>query len=69
MTSTTEELLGLFVAVCALMTALTFFGEVLRARTDGDNPVIETFMTRVRSWWGMVILKCWRPCRSKSPRA
>jgi len=56
MNSTTEELIGLFVAVCGLMTALTFFGEILRARTDDDNPVVETFMTRVRSWWGMVIL-------------
>jgi len=39
MNSTTEELIGLFVAVCGLMTALTFFGEILRARTDDDNPV------------------------------
>ena len=56
MTSTTADLLGLFVGVCALMTALSFFGELLRARTDGNNPVVETYMTRVRSWWGMVIL-------------
>ncbi|SLN45429.1 phosphatidate cytidylyltransferase [Pseudooctadecabacter jejudonensis] len=55
-TSTTAELLWLFIATCGLMTALTFFGEVLRARAGHDNPVIETFMTRVRSWWGMVIL-------------
>jgi len=56
MTSTTSEILGLFIAVCGLMTALTFFGEMLRVRSGNDNPVIETFMTRVRSWWGMVIL-------------
>ncbi|KAG1647739.1 hypothetical protein GQR58_030364 [Nymphon striatum] len=27
-----------------------------RARGGEDNPVVETFKTRVRSWWGMVIL-------------
>jgi len=56
MTSTTSEILWLFVAVGGIMTALSLFGEILRARTDADNPVVETFMTRVRSWWGMVIL-------------
>lgn len=56
MTSTSTDILWLFVGVCALMTGLSFFGELLRARTDANNPVVETFMTRVRSWWGMVIL-------------
>ncbi len=56
MTSTLTEILWLFAAVCGLMTALSFFGELLRVRAGNDNPVIETFMTRVRSWWGMVIL-------------
>lgn len=58
MTSTTSDILTLFLAVCGLMVALTIFGEVLRARLGPghDNPVIETYMTRVRSWWAMVIL-------------
>lgn len=56
MTSTTSDILWLFFAVCGLMTALTLFGEVLRARTGDGHPVLETYLTRVRSWWGMVIL-------------
>lgn len=56
MTSTNAEILWLFVGFCALLTALSFFGEILRARASEDNPVVETFMTRVRSWWGMIIL-------------
>lgn len=58
MTSTTSDILWLFIGVCGFLAALSLFGEVLRLRvTDShDNPVIETFMTRVRSWWGMVIL-------------
>ncbi|MEL6957956.1 MAG: phosphatidate cytidylyltransferase [Pseudomonadota bacterium] len=58
MTSTTAEILALFLGVCGLLTALTIFGEVIRLRVGqrGDNPVVETFMTRVRSWWSMVVL-------------
>ncbi len=58
MTSTNTEILGLFIGVCGLLTLLTIFGEVLRARLDKghESPVIETFMTRVRSWWAIVIL-------------
>jgi phosphatidate cytidylyltransferase len=56
MTSTDGEILALFVGVCALLTALTLFGEFLEAKAGENNPVVATFMTRVRSWWGMVIL-------------
>ncbi|AKS47022.1 phosphatidate cytidylyltransferase [Octadecabacter temperatus] len=56
MTSTSSDILGLFFAVCGLMLALTLIGEVLSARSGEDNPVVVTFKTRVRSWWGMVIL-------------
>lgn len=56
MTSTTEDIILLFVGVCGLMTLLSFFGELLRVRAGEENPVVNTFMTRVRSWWGMVIL-------------
>jgi phosphatidate cytidylyltransferase len=40
------------------MIGLTFLGEVLRARQTADtpNPVLETYMTRVGSWWGMIAL-------------
>lgn len=56
MTTTTSNIFGLFVGVCSILLMLTIFGEILRARTGDNNPVVETFMTRVRSWWGMVIL-------------
>lgn len=56
MTSTTSDLLWLFAATCGLMIVLTLMGELLRIRAGNDNPVVETFMTRVRSWWGMIIL-------------
>lgn len=56
MTSTSSDILGLFLGVCGLMVALTLFGEILSARGGEDNPVVETFKTRLRSWWGIVIL-------------
>jgi len=56
MTSTTSDLLSLFAATCGLMAVLTFMGELLRIRAGDDNPVVLTFMTRLRSWWGMIIL-------------
>ena len=58
MTSTTSDILFLFFGTCGLLILLTLFGEFLRARyaPKGDDPVIETFMTRVHSWWAMVIL-------------
>ncbi|NBD28657.1 MAG: phosphatidate cytidylyltransferase [Alphaproteobacteria bacterium] len=58
MTSTTTDILLLFLGTCGLLLALTLVGEFLRARygPGGDNPVIETYMTRVHSWWAMVLL-------------
>jgi len=56
MNETTSELLPIFFLTCGLMFSLTLFGAVLRARTNADNPVVETFMTRIRSWWGMIVL-------------
>ncbi len=56
MTSTTSDILWLFFGTCGLLAALTLFGEVLRARAGDGNPVLETYLTRVRSWWAMVIL-------------
>jgi phosphatidate cytidylyltransferase len=56
MTSTTIDILWLTVGAFSILVSLTFVGEVLRARQnpDTDNPVLETYMTRVQSWWGMV---------------
>ena len=58
MSATTSDILFLFFATCALLLALTLFGEVLRSRyaPAGDSPVIETYLTRVHSWWAMVVL-------------
>jgi phosphatidate cytidylyltransferase len=57
MTGTTLDLLLLAFGVCAILVALTLLGEVLRRRAGpGNHPVIETYMTRVQSWWAMVIL-------------
>lgn len=55
--STTADLMFLFLGTCGLLLLLTVFGEFLRARyaPKGDNPVIETYMTRVHSWWAMVV--------------
>lgn len=56
MTSTTGEILSLFIGVCALLTVLSLFGEFLAAKAGANNPVVTTFQTRVRSWWGIVVL-------------
>lgn len=58
MNSTTEDILLLTIGSFSILIALTFLGEVLRARHIGteENPVLETYMTRVHSWWGMVAL-------------
>ena len=56
MTSTTIDILWLTIGAFSILVGLTFLGEVLRARQDTqtDNPVLETYMTRVQSWWAMV---------------
>lgn len=56
MTETTSDLLLLTIGSFSIMFALTFLGEVIRARQDPheQNPVLDTYMTRVNSWWGMV---------------
>jgi len=56
MTSTTSDIIWLTIGSFAILVALTFLGEVLRARQEPntENPVLETYMTRVQSWWGMV---------------
>ncbi len=56
MSPTTVDILLLAFGSSGILIGLTFLGEVLRARqTPGtQNPVLETFMTRIQSWWGMV---------------
>jgi phosphatidate cytidylyltransferase len=56
MTETTSDILLLAFGSFGILIALTFVGEVLRAREAPGfvNPVLDTYMTRVQSWWGMV---------------
>ena len=56
MSSTTVDILLLAFGSFGILVGLTFLGEVLRARQipGTQNPVLETFMTRIQSWWGMV---------------
>lgn len=58
MTETTNDILVLLSGVVILLAVFTVIGEALRARVahGATNPVVETFMTRVHSWWAMVIL-------------
>ena len=55
MTETTGDILLLTLLACGVLLALTVFSEVLRARM-GTHPAVQTFTTRVESWWAMVIL-------------
>ncbi|WP_296426647.1 phosphatidate cytidylyltransferase [Yoonia sp.] len=56
MSNTTSDILLLALGSFGILLAMTFLGEVLRARQPADtlNPVLDTYMTRVQSWWGMV---------------
>jgi len=56
MTETTTDILFLAFGAFGILIALTILGEVLRARqpAHATNPVLETYITRVHSWWGMV---------------
>lgn len=56
MNTTTVDIIWLTIGAFSILVGLTFLGEVLRSRQDPNipNPVLETYMTRVQSWWGMV---------------
>jgi phosphatidate cytidylyltransferase len=57
--STAGEILLLAFGVFAVLAALTGLGEFARWRSRGrPNPVLETYRTRVNSWWVMVTLIC-----------
>lgn len=55
MTTTWEAILVLFTGAFAALVTMTLIGEGLRLRRPGARGV-EIFMTRVHSWWSMVIL-------------
>jgi len=56
--TTMADLMLLVFGSCGIMVALTMLGEFLRFRAgpDGPDTVVETFNTRVTSWWAIVIL-------------
>ena len=56
MSSTASDIIMLALAGFGILLMLTIFGELLRARQaeGADNPVLDTYMTRVESWWVMV---------------
>lgn len=56
MSNTTADILLLAFGSFGILIALTVLGEILRARqpVHEANPVLDTYMTRVQSWWGMV---------------
>jgi phosphatidate cytidylyltransferase len=56
MNSTTTDILLLAFGSFGILITMTFVGEVLRAREEKgfNNPILDTYMTRVQSWWGMV---------------
>ena len=57
MSPTTTDIILLTLASGGILLALTIIGEILHARRgDEDSPVLETYMTRVQSWWGIIII-------------
>lgn len=51
-----RDILLLALAVTVLLLGLTVFGERLRKRHPQGSTSVEVFMTRVDSWWAMVVL-------------
>ena len=58
MTETSLDLITVVSIAVALLVLATIFGEVLRFRLGRDvsHPTVETYLTRVHSWWAMTIL-------------
>ena len=58
MTDTSLDLITLFAIACGILVVATLIGEVLRARLSQDHshPTVETYLTRVHSWWAMTVL-------------
>lgn len=57
-TETNASIFVLFGAACALLIIATIAGEILRMRLapHGTHPTVETYVTRLHSWWAMVFL-------------
>jgi phosphatidate cytidylyltransferase len=57
-TETTASIFVLFGAACVLLIIATLAGEILRLRLSpsGSHPAVETYVTRLHSWWAMVFL-------------
>jgi phosphatidate cytidylyltransferase len=53
-----DNILVLTLGACAILLALTLSTEVVRMRAPegADMTGVDVFMTRIRSWWAMVIL-------------
>lgn len=51
-----RDILLLALAVTAFLLFLTVFGERMRKGRAHPDPAVEVFMTRVDSWWAMVVL-------------
>ena len=58
MTTTILDLMLLALGVGGILIAMTVLGEVLRARQPAGqpNPVLDTYQTRIESWWTLVVL-------------
>lgn len=58
MNSTTDDILLLTFASFGILFGMTMIGEIWRARQplNFNNPLLDTYQTRVQSWWGMVAL-------------
>ncbi len=57
MTSTATDVILLMLGSFGILIALTVVGEILNAQRGEENsPLLETYMTRVQSWWGMVAI-------------
>ncbi len=55
---TSSSIFVLFGAACFLLIVATIGGELLRLRLSpkGAHPTVETYVTRLHSWWAMVFL-------------
>ena len=52
-----QDIAALALPAVLVLLALTILGEALRARRGAaDGPTLDLFMTRVESWWAMVVL-------------
>ena len=57
MTETSLDLITVFSIACGLLMFATVIGEILRFKLGRDvsHPTVETYLTRVHSWWAMTI--------------